>query len=184
VTLRHPCRIELGRNVVVADGAVLDGRGRADPTVVIGDDVVVGERAAIRCKDGTVRIGHNVGIGMGATLSALGGNVLEIGDDVLIGPHAYFGGASYRFDRLDVPIGRQGQDLKGGIRIGPGAWIGLRAVVMDGVTIGRDAIVAAGAVVTRDVADHAIVGGVPAKVLRSRKPQPAGAVATAAAAEG
>jgi acetyltransferase-like isoleucine patch superfamily enzyme len=175
VTLRHPCRIELGRNVIVADGAVLDGRGSTSPTIVIGDDVVVGERAAIRCKDGTIRIGNHVGIGAGAHLAALGGNVLEIGDDVLIGPHAYFGGASYHFDRLDVSIRQQGHALKGGIRIGPGAWIGVNAVVMDGVTIGRGAIVAAGAVVNRAVPDYAIVGGVPAKLIRSRL-QPPGAV--------
>jgi acetyltransferase-like isoleucine patch superfamily enzyme len=173
VTLRHPCRIELGRNVIVADGALLDGRGSTSPTVVIGDDVVVGERAAIRCKDGTIRIGNHVGIGAGAHLSALGGNVLEIGDDVLIGPHAYFGGAGYRFDRLDVSIGQQGHALRGGIRVEPGAWIGVHAVVMDGVTIGRGAIVAVGAVVNRAVPDYAIVGGVPAKLIRSRHEPPA-----------
>jgi acetyltransferase-like isoleucine patch superfamily enzyme len=175
VTVRHPCRIELGRNVIVADGAVLDGRGNTSPTVVIGDEVVVGERAAIRCKDGNIRIGDHVGIGQGAHLSALGGNVLEIGDDVLIGPHAYLGGAGYRFDRLDVSIGQQGHALRGGIRIEPGSWIGVHAVIMDGVTIGRGAIVAAGAVVNRAVPDYAIVGGVPAKLIRSRL-QPPGAV--------
>lgn len=178
VTLRSPCKVELGRNAVLADGTVLDGRGKEPgPTIVIGDDVVVGERASIRCKDGAIRLGDRVGVGAGAHLSALGGNVLEIGNDVLIGPHAYFGGARYHFDRLDIPISRQGHDLRGGIRVGSGAWIGVYAVVMDGVTIGRDAIVAAGAVVNGHVPDYAIVGGVPAKLIRSRAPQAGATVA-------
>lgn len=173
VTVRNAPKIEIGRNVVVADGTILDGRGRAEPSVVIGDDVLISERVSIRCKDGVIRIGQRVEIGMGASLSAIGGNVLEIDNDVMIGPRVHLGGASYHFDRLDVPICEQGHDLKGGSRIGAGAWIGVRAVIMDGVSIGRGAIVAAGAVVTEDVPDYAIVGGVPAKIIRSRKQQPA-----------
>lgn len=173
VTVRNAPKIEIGRNVVVADGATLDGRGSAEPSVVIGDDVLISERVSIRCKDGVIRIGQRVGIGMSASLSAIGGNVLEIGDDVMIGPRVHLGGVSYHFDRLDIPISQQGHDLKGGSRIGAGSWIGVRAVVMDGVTIGRGAIVAAGAVVTKDVPDYAIVGGIPARLIRSRKQQPA-----------
>lgn len=54
------------------------------------------------------------------------------------------------------------------IKIGNDVWIGARAIILDGVTIGDGAIVAAGAVVTKDVPDYAVVGGVPAKVLRYR----------------
>jgi acetyltransferase-like isoleucine patch superfamily enzyme len=54
-------------------------------------------------------------------------------------------------------------------------WIGARVVILRGVRIGAGAIVAAGAVVTRDVAPNTIVGGVPAKYLRDRQPQPASA---------
>ena len=168
VTLRSACRVELGRDVVVADGAILDGGGHADPAIVIGNGVVVGERAIVRCEGGMIRIGDHVGIGTGATLMGIGDNILEIGNDVLIGPYSYFGGVSYRFDRLDIPINRQGYNLKGGILIRPGAWIGVHAVILDGVTVGHDAIVAAGAVVNADVPDNAIVGGVPAKIIRSR----------------
>lgn len=60
--------------------------------------------------------------------------------------------------------------FRGPTLIGHDVWIGMRAIVMDGITIGNGAIVAAGAVVTKDVPPYAIVGGVPAKILRYRFP--------------
>ncbi len=169
VTLRHPCKVAVGDQVVIADGCVLDARGDSNRGIRLGDNVILGDRATLRCKDGDIVIGNHVGIGLNASLSAVGGNVLELADEVMIGPYAYLGGASYRRERLDIPISRQGQDLKGGIKVGYGAWIGARAVIMDGVTIGRDAIVATNAVVNKDVADYAIVAGVPARLVRTRR---------------
>jgi acetyltransferase-like isoleucine patch superfamily enzyme len=167
--LRHPCKIELGDSIVIADGCVLDARGDSNVGIRLGDNVILGDRSSLRCKDGNIFIGNNVGIGFNASLSAVGGNVVDIEDDVMIGPYAYLGGASYHHDRLDVPIAQQGQDLKGGIKVEKGAWIGARAVIMDGVTIGRDAIVATNAVVNKNVPDYAIVAGVPARMIRSRR---------------
>lgn len=172
VILRHPSKLAVGDHVVIADGCLLDARGDSNRGIRLGDNVILGDRATLRCKDGDIVIGSNVGIGLHASLSAVGGNVLEIADEVMIGPYAYLGGASYHHDRLDIPISRQGQDLKGGIEIGYGAWIGARAVIMDGVRIGRDAIVATNAVVNKDVPDYAIVAGVPARVIRSRQAAP------------
>lgn len=61
-------------------------------------------------------------------------------------------------------------ESKGDIRLGDDVWIGQGAIVLSGVTLGRGSVVAAGAVVTRDVAPYEIVGGVPARVLRRRFP--------------
>jgi acetyltransferase-like isoleucine patch superfamily enzyme len=172
VILRHPCKVAVGDHVVVADGCLLDARGDSNRGIRLGDNVILGDRATLRCKDGDIVIGNNVGIGLNSSLSAVGGNVLELADEVMIGPYAYLGGASYHHDRLDIPISHQGQDLKGGIKVGYGAWIGARAVIMDGVTIGRDAIVATNAVVNKDVPDYAIVAGVPARLVRTRRAEP------------
>lgn len=57
---------------------------------------------------------------------------------------------------------------KGGIKVGDDVWIGVRAIILDGVTIGQGAVIAAGAVVTKDVPPYAIVGGCPAEVIKFR----------------
>lgn len=74
------------------------------------------------------------------------------------------------FDRTDVCMRLQGPTPYQRLTIGNDVWIGRRVMVMPGVRIGDGAIVAAGAVVTKDVPDYAIVGGVPAKVIRFREP--------------
>jgi acetyltransferase-like isoleucine patch superfamily enzyme len=97
---------------------------------------------------------------------------LEIGDQVLIAPHVYIGGVSYHFDRTDLSIAEQGVNPQGGAYIGDNVWLGANVTVLDGVTIGHDAIVAAGAVVTKDIPPFGIAMGVPAKVVRSREKTP------------
>ena len=92
---------------------------------------------------------------------------IQIGNDVMIGPHAYIGD----FDH-DLTA-RPGQKIGGAtetapVRIGNHVWIAAHAVVLKGVTIGDGAVVAAGAVVTRDVPKMTIVGGVPARVIKVR----------------
>jgi acetyltransferase-like isoleucine patch superfamily enzyme len=71
----------------------------------------------------------------------------------------------YRDDRL--PVIAQGVYSKGPVLLKAGCWIGVGAVILPGVTVGRNAVVGANAVVTRDVPDFAVVGGVPAKILVS-----------------
>lgn len=139
---------------------------------------------------GSIDIGDNVGLRFGVQLYPYGGRI-AIADNVIIGPCSVIYGhggtligentiiaahvvvipANHRFNSLDVPICHQGISAKG-IRIEPNVWIGAHAVILDGVTIGTGAIVAAGAVVNRDVPPYGIVGGVPAKVIRQREESP------------
>lgn len=115
-----------------------------------------------------VRIGNRSGVGRGCRI--YGG--LIMGDEVMIGPDVAFLSENHRFDRLDQPIGWQGTTERAAPRIEDGAWIGLRATILPGRVIGEGAIVAAAAVVTRDVAPFTIVGGNPAAVIGSRRPVP------------
>lgn len=122
------------------------------------------EFGAILCQRG-IEIGNGVYVG---PYCNIGLSILE--DDVLLGSNVDIvsGKQTHYFDRLDVPIRDQGGVLKK-IRIGKGAWIGNKAVVME--SLGDGAIVGAGSVVTSEVDTLLIVGGNPARVLRSRKDQ-------------
>lgn len=104
-----------------------------------------------------VTIGENVFINHGLTVMAAGSIAIE--DGVMIGPEAALLTANHDFNNLMVLKCKP-------IVIKKGAWIGARAIILPGVTVGEGAIVASGAVVTKDVEPKAIVGGNPAKVIK------------------
>ena len=106
-----------------------------------------------------IKIGKNVFINRGCTFLDLGGIILE--DDVLIGPQVSIITENHPID----PTKRKMLDLKP-VVIKRNVWIGANATLLPGVTVGENAIVAAGAVVTKDVPANTIVGGVPAKFIR------------------
>ena len=115
-----------------------------------------------------VRIGDRSGLGRGCRVYG----ALTIGEEVMVGPEVAFLSENHRFDRLDQPIGRQGKTELTPPRIEDGAWIGLRATILPGRIVGAGAVVGAGSVVTRDVAPYTIVGGNPAVVIGTRRPDP------------
>lgn len=92
---------------------------------------------------------------------------IEIGQDVMIAQAVTIRDTDHAFDRLDLPMNRQGI-VTAPISIGDDVWIGHGASILKGVTIGKGAVIAAGAVVNRDVASMEIVGGVPARVIGRR----------------
>lgn len=92
----------------------------------------------------------------------------RIGSHVMIAPGVVVLDRQHHFDRLDVPMAEQGASPRQMATIEDDVWIGQNAIIMPGLTIGRGAIVAAGAVVTRSVSAHAIVAGVPARVIGER----------------
>jgi acetyltransferase-like isoleucine patch superfamily enzyme len=115
---------------------------------------------------GRITIGKHVHLGESSMITA--GESVEIGDDVVIGPQTIIVDSDHHAEDLERPIRVQGIKARP-IRIEEGVWLASHVTVLGGVTIGRGAIVGAGAVVTRDVAPETIVGGVPAKVIGSRR---------------
>lgn len=107
-----------------------------------------------------ISIGKNVFINFDCTFLALGGITIE--DDVLIGPKVSLVTENHPLD----PEQRKGLIGKP-IHIKKNAWIGANATILPGVTIGENAVVAAGAVVSKDVPDNTIVGGIPAKFIKN-----------------
>lgn len=111
-----------------------------------------------------LHLGSRISIHPKCYIDATGG--ISIGDDVSIAHHATVLSTTHTWEITDVPIRDQPLSLAA-TRIASNVWIGAGARIMAGVTIGERAIVAAGAVVTRDVPSGVIVGGVPARVIRA-----------------
>ena len=111
-------------------------------------------------------LGNFVGLGKNFTIHNC---ILTVGDYLMMGEDVMILGGGHCFDRTDIPMGKQPSKEKTSLFICDDVWIGSRAMILPGCSrIGHGAIIGAGAVVTKDVPDFAIVGGNPAKVLRYR----------------
>lgn len=169
-TSQHPGIDRLGAGCRIAPSvSVCRFDGRQRPLVILGDRVSLYEGVRLVVGDGLcpqacLMIGDDTIVNVYAYLSGEGG--LEIGPQVLIGPHAKILSAGHGLVGK-APV-RDNPLTYGAIRIGRGAWIGAGAIVLEGVNIGEGAVVGAGSVVTRDVPAGAVVVGNPARLLRWR----------------
>lgn len=168
--IRCKKKIEFLGSATIEDYTKIDALSKGG--VKIGNNFSIGRNSIIECtgvlrKLGeTLEIGENVGIAANAFI-AVRGNV-KIGSNTIFGPGVSIHAENHNFSDLEKPIRLQGATRKG-ITIGEDCWIGSKAVILDGVNIGNHVIVAAGAVVNKDIPDYSIVGGVPAKVIKMRK---------------
>jgi maltose O-acetyltransferase len=110
-----------------------------------------------------IEIGDNSGIGVNCFVGKA-----VIGRDVMMGPDVVFISANHKFDDINVPMRGRGHIKSPPITIGDDVWIGTRAIILPGRKVGKGAIIGAGAVVTKDVPDYAIVVGNPARVIKYR----------------
>ncbi len=171
ICIRHPGRISIGCGVIVDDGCVLDAKGSSPDGITIENGVVLGRNTIISCKNGCIKIEENTNISANCML--ISETELSIGKNVLIAGMSYFiAGGNHGTLRTDIPIIRQPMVQKGGIRIEDNAWIGAGVAVLDGVTVGHDAIVGAGSVVTKSIPPFAVAAGVPARVIKMRITEP------------
>lgn len=111
-----------------------------------------------------ITLGDNSGIGIRASISG----EAHIGKNVMMGPDCIIYTKNHAFSRTDIPMCQQGFQEEKPVYISNDVWIGGRVIILPGVKIGTGAIIGAGAVVTKDVPDYAVVGGNPAKVLKYR----------------
>ena len=140
--------------------------------ITIGKNFGISEACHLYCQDpeigSVLRIGNAVKINVGAIINADCGGSITIGNHVLIGPYVVIRASGHVYENKDVLIQNQGH-YKGVIVIEDDVWIGSSAVIIGNVTIGKGAIVAAGAVIIKDVLPMSIVGGIPARLIKHRE---------------
>ena len=169
VTVRHADMVNAGNGLVIQDNVFIDAFSRQG--VNLGRNVTVGRNTVIECT-GVIRnpgeglyLEDRVALGAFNYIGVRG--TIRIGEDTIIGPYVSFHAENHIFGAGNIPIRLQGERRKG-ITVGKDCWIGAKATILDGVTIGTGAVIAAGAVVVKDVAPYTVVGGVPAKVIETR----------------
>jgi acetyltransferase-like isoleucine patch superfamily enzyme len=147
VHVTWPHQLSLGQKCALEHDIYFkyDGIWQPGPSIVIGDRVFIG-------------FGCEFNVRRGVT----------IGADCLIASGCKFVDHDHGIARRDVPMKEQADGTEAEIAIGDDVWLGANAVVLKGVRIGRGAIIAAGAVVTKPVGEYEIWGGVPARLIGNR----------------
>ncbi|MEI6709371.1 MAG: acyltransferase [Actinomycetota bacterium] len=135
----------VGPNVILSVGTSIGQAMIETPVVIIGARTVVGR--------GTHIVGHwNI----------------EIGEDVLIGPNVYITDQNHSYQDSDRPISAQ-PGIESAVRIGAGSWLATNVVILPGSKLGKNTVVAAGAVVRGEFPDYVVLAGVPARIVKHRK---------------
>jgi acetyltransferase-like isoleucine patch superfamily enzyme len=135
-------------------------------TIRFGRFVWIGDGTKIRCHEGTVEIGDKTVFGQECTISAY--QRVRIGEQCVIADRAMFIDFDHGVTEVERPIRQQGIYKRDTI-VGSNVWIGYGACVLRGVRVGDNSVIGTNAVVTKDVPANAVVGGVPARVLRMRE---------------
>ena len=128
----------------------------------------IGNNSLLSAEDGEIIIGNNFSCNTNLHLNASIEGKIIIGDDVLIGPNCVIRSSDHIHADLNIPIKKQGHTSEE-ILIGDNVWIGANTTILKGVKIGNGAIIAAGALVNKNVDSLSIVGGVPIKHIKYRK---------------
>jgi acetyltransferase-like isoleucine patch superfamily enzyme len=161
--LRFGQRLRTDGFAFVGPGVTLEiGR---DATLHLGRWSWIGHGSKIRVHEGEVHIGAKTVLGQECTISAF--QHVSIGRECIIADRVMLIDFDHGAVEVDRPIREQGI-YKRDVRVGHNVWIGYGACILRGVTVGDNAIVGTSAVVTNDVEPNAVVGGVPAKVIRMR----------------
>lgn len=156
-----------GSGLIVSKNCIIDALGgiTCGNNVHFGDNTTMKVTGTLKQIGKGIKIGNNVGLGTNGFYGGAGGVV--IGNDCIFGNYVSIHPENHNYDDTDIPIRLQGVNHKG-ITIGNNCWIGAKATILDGTIIGNGCIVAAGAVVTGHFPDNVIIGGVPAKIIKSR----------------
>lgn len=170
VKIKHASHIRTQGGLTIGDDCQINALSKGG--IEFGNNVSLGSGTIIECTGvirevgDSLKIGNHVGFAQNCFLEVRG--KITIGDDCIFATGVSMAAENHNFSDVNKPIRQQGATKKG-ITIGRDCWIGTKVVILDGVTVGDGCVIAAGAVVNKDVPPYSVVGGVPAKVLKSRK---------------
>lgn len=166
MTIRQPKKIQIGAGTLLDDFVTLDAKSDQSPAIVIGEKSLVSRNSKLSTGYfGHVKIGNNTIIADSVTVHGPGG--VDIADNVLIGDGVIFNAGKHLYDERDKTILEQGLSVCG-IKVEDDVWIGVGALILDGVILHKGCVVQAGAVVKEDVAPYTVVGGNPATFISER----------------
>lgn len=174
VRFRYFSRISYGKMLKAGDYVLFSGLGKAG--IKLGNQVSIGSFSQVIVSTSLndpgegITLGDRVGIGEFAYLG--GGGGLTIESDCIVGQYFSCHPENHLYADPNTLIRLQGVSRKG-IHIGTGCWIGSKVTILDGARIGNHCVIAAGAVVAGEFPDHSVIGGVPARILKSRTQQSA-----------
>lgn len=135
--------------------------------ISLGNEIYIVDGAVLRADEGQITIGNKFALNGNARIIADCDGKIIIGNSVMVGPNAIIRASNHKSESAAVDIWLQGQ-TGGTIIIGDDVWIAANVVILPEVRIGSHSIIAAGAVVTKDVPEYSIVAGVPARVISRR----------------
>ncbi|HSS41540.1 MAG TPA: acyltransferase [Solirubrobacterales bacterium] len=131
-----------------------------------GRFVWIGDGTKIRCHEGIVEIGDKTVMGQECTISAY--QRVRIGNECVIADRAMFIDFDHGMVEVERPIRQQGI-YKRDVEVGNNVWIGYGACILRGVSVGDNSVIGTNSVVTKDVPANAVVGGIPARIIRMRE---------------
>jgi acetyltransferase-like isoleucine patch superfamily enzyme len=154
-----------------SDGPFFLGKGlelKIEPRgeIRFGRFTWIGDGTKIRCHEGAVEIGEKTVMGQECTISAY--QHVRIGNECVIADRAMFIDFDHGIVEVERPIRLQGI-YKRDVEVGNNVWIGYGACILRGVSVGDNSVIGTNSVVTKDVPANAVVGGIPARIIRMRE---------------
>jgi acetyltransferase-like isoleucine patch superfamily enzyme len=171
ITLRYLWRFKIRNRHIKTRGMVHVARSarvycrRGLANMELGKDVWIGAGTTIRCHEGHMRIGDRVVLGGSNTINAY--LDVDIGEDVIFADWIYVTDFDHRYRKTDVRIQDQGI-VKSPVRIGPDCWIGEKASILRGSTVGKGSVIGAQTLVKGDIPPYSVAVGSPATVRKRR----------------
>jgi acetyltransferase-like isoleucine patch superfamily enzyme len=168
VTIKHRSLFTAGKNLIIDSNVSINAL--SENGIRFGDNVTISRNCTLICtgvishKGKGITIGNNTGINSYCYVGGQGG--IEIGDNVIIGPQVKIFSENHNFSDASIIIKNQGV-IRLGVKIESDSWIGSGVTILDGVVLKKRTVVAAGSVVTQSFAGNSLIGGIPAKLIKT-----------------